>query len=189
MSVNYKTVVDWDPAIADAEYTDTDTLAPAMQGLVQTAVKTTTGAPSASLGAGKYMIGALVQNAVDGLVYRNVGTVAVPVFTTAGGGGVGTVSQVLKVTNGTTPVAVFGTPSGVAGTILSITVQALDTTAGNIIVKDTAGTVATIAKGTVIGVITPAGAIANAAFTAAGILTIESSTAGNAIVTINYTPA
>lgn len=48
-------------------------------GLVYQAVKMTTGAPTAV--AGVYIPGAIVQNAGSGVVYRNSGTTASPVFT------------------------------------------------------------------------------------------------------------
>lgn len=185
--VQYKTSVLWDSSLVSLSLIESTpaTRKAGIAGAIQFAVKITAGAPTAT--PGKFMPSAEVFNAVTGTIYRNGGTLALPVFVTGGSGT--SVTQAIKITNGTTPVNVFGNPSGVGGVIQSISVQALDTTAGNIIIKDTAGTVATIAKGTVIGVITGAGAIANPTFTAAGILTIESSSVGNAVVYITYTPA
>lgn len=48
-------------------------------GLVYQAVKKTAGAPTAV--AGIYIPGAIIQNAGSGVVYRNSGTTALPVFT------------------------------------------------------------------------------------------------------------
>lgn len=89
-------------------------------------------------------------------------------------------------TNGTTGVNVFGVTDGFNGTITNIKVTAQDTTAGTITIADTAGVVATIAKGTVAGIVTGATTLANTSFTSAGFLTIASSTAGNAIVEITF---
>lgn len=76
MSVQYYSVVSWDSSLIDVETTDSEnTVAPE---LVQSAVKITTGAPTAT--ANKFMRGAFVQNAVDGTVYVNTGTTASPVF-------------------------------------------------------------------------------------------------------------
>ena len=183
--MNYSTNVTWDASLADVWFSDTQNEIQ-LKGLAFFALKVTAGAPSAI--AERWLPGATVVNVVTGITYKMTGSTASPAWT-ATAAVPGTVSQVQKVTTGTTPVNVFGNPSGVAGTILSVSVTALDATAGNIVVKDTAGTVATVAKGTTVGVTTGATTIANAAFTAAGILTVESSTAGNAIVTITYTPA
>lgn len=75
--VQYKTDVDWDLTLIDLEYTDIDN--PLVKGLVENAVKITTGAPTATVG--KFMPGAIIQNAVDGTAYLNTGTTAAPVWT------------------------------------------------------------------------------------------------------------
>ncbi len=79
MSVQYSTVVDWDTTLIDVEFTDTDTAPTAMQGLVQFAIKTTSGVPTATVG--KFARGAIVQNAATGIVYIMNGTTASPTFT------------------------------------------------------------------------------------------------------------
>lgn len=95
---------------------------------------------------------------------------------------------ILATTNGTTAVSVFGsTGPGYAITIVGITIVSLDTTAGNITVENPASTVvATIAKGTVAGVVIGATTLANTAVAATSDLIVDSSTAGNARVTIMY---
>jgi hypothetical protein len=177
--IQYRRNVTWDVTLELIGYGE--------NGLVVDAVKKTTGAPNTN--AGKFIPGAQITNKIDATVYLNTGSTASPVWTLWSPGVTGSTRQVVAKTNGTTPVNVFANPSGVAGTILSVSVTALDATAGNIVVKDTAGTVATVAKGTTVGVTTGATTIANPGFTAAGILTVESSSAGNAVVTITYTQA
>lgn len=78
--MNYQTVVDWDVNLRDVLFTDADTLPEALQGLVKGGVYITAGAPTVV--AGKYIPGAIVQNAVTGDVYRNQGSTAVPNWAT-----------------------------------------------------------------------------------------------------------
>ncbi len=78
MSVQYQTTVDWDLTLRDLEYTDASTMPAAMQGLVQFAIKVTTGAPATT--AGKFIRGAIVQNAFSGVNYQNTGTTATPIW-------------------------------------------------------------------------------------------------------------
>lgn len=54
--------------------------------LVSSGVKDTTGAPVAT--AGKFIRGAIIQNAVTGINYQNTGTTASPVWSALGGGGI-----------------------------------------------------------------------------------------------------
>lgn len=87
MSVQYATDVIWDSTLKDLEFTDASTMPTALQGLVQSAVKVTSGAPTAT--AGKFIPGAIIQNAVSGVIYANSGTTASPVWSvidTASGG-------------------------------------------------------------------------------------------------------
>lgn len=81
MSVQYKTNVLWDKTLASLMLVeDTPTTREAkIAGLVQSAVKITSGAPTAT--AGKFMPSALVWNAIDGNLYKNSGSSASPVFT------------------------------------------------------------------------------------------------------------
>lgn len=97
--------------------------------------------------------------------------------------------QVAKNTNGTTPVNVIAATVPFNCTITGVYLISLDTTAGNITVADTAGTVATIAKGTVAGVMVGATSLANTSITSGNTLTIVSSSAGNANVFITFTVA
>lgn len=92
-------------------------------------------------------------------------------------------------TNGTTPVNVFGSTTPFSGTITGIYVISKDTTAGNITVADTAGTIATIAKSTTAGVMTGAVSLANTGFLIGNTMTVDSSSAGNADVIIVFTTA
>lgn len=96
--------------------------------------------------------------------------------------------QVAADTNGTTPVNVFGAGGApVALTVTSVVSIAQDTTAGNIVLKQAANTVATIAKGTTSGAMVGATTLANAAYAAADVCTVESSSAGNSRVLITFT--
>ncbi len=79
MGVQYRTNVSWDTSLRDLQFLDSTNPDPTLNGLVQSAVKTTTGAPTAT--AGYFMPGAIIQNAVDGTFYVNTGTTAAPVFT------------------------------------------------------------------------------------------------------------
>lgn len=92
-------------------------------------------------------------------------------------------------TNGTTPVNFFGTTVPFTGTITGIYLVSEDTTAGNITIADTAGTVATIAKGTVSGAMVGAASLANTGLTLGDTMTIVSSSAGNARVFVTFTTA
>lgn len=89
-------------------------------------------------------------------------------------------------TNGTTPVNVFTAALTFNLTITGIYLISDDTTAGNITIADTAGTVATIAKGTTAGVMTGASSLANTSVSVGNTLTVVSSSAGNATVFITY---
>lgn len=94
------------------------------------------------------------------------------------------------VTNGTTPVNVFGAGGApCALTITEVLTNSQDTTAGNITVKQAANTVCTIAKSATAGVMVGAGALSNATYAASDVCTVVSSSAGNARVTIVFTVA
>ena len=83
-------------------------------------------------------------------------------------------------TNGTTPVNVFssaGAPQ--AFTVQSFDSAALDVTASNIVLKNGTATVASVAKGTVVGTIVAEEAMANTAVAKASVFTVESSGTGN----------
>lgn len=97
--------------------------------------------------------------------------------------------SVSKSTSGTTPVNVFAATVPFACTITGVYLISKDTTAGNITVADTAGTVATIAKGTTSGAMVGAVSLANTSVASGDTLTIVSSSAGNATVVINFTVA
>ncbi len=79
--MQYKTNVDWDVNLTDLEYIQSDALTRKLNiaGLVYRATKTTTGVPAAT--AGKFIPGAIIQNAISGAVYQNTGSTASPVWT------------------------------------------------------------------------------------------------------------
>lgn len=70
----------WDVTLTDLVLLPSTafTRANSIAGLVTDAVKMTTGAPTAT--AGKFIPGALIRNAVSGLVYQNTGSSASPVW-------------------------------------------------------------------------------------------------------------
>lgn len=68
--INYFRTVPFNVAIINA-WKDQDSL-------ISSAQKNTTGAPDAD--AGYYVVGALIQNVVSGIIYRNAGTTAAPVW-------------------------------------------------------------------------------------------------------------
>ena len=68
--IQYYRNVNWDVTLQDV---GTDE-----KGLVVDGLKTTTGAPTATVG--KFEAGAIITNIVSGLVYINTGTTAAPVF-------------------------------------------------------------------------------------------------------------
>ena len=96
---------------------------------------------------------------------------------------------VAKTTNGTSPVDVIAATVPFDCTITGVYLISNDTTAGNITVADTAGTVATIAKGATAGVLVGATSLANTSVTSGNTLTIVSSSAGDATVFITFTVA
>ena len=68
--VQYQTSVPWDSTLTDLGYTS--------DGYVESAVKITTGAPTAT--AGKFIPAAQIKNKVSGITYTNEGTTASPVW-------------------------------------------------------------------------------------------------------------
>lgn len=93
-------------------------------------------------------------------------------------------------TNGTTKVDVFGTTNGISGTITNVKTISQDTTAGFItLTKNDSGTATNIAanivKGTTVGGVAGT-AFSATAFAATGTMTVVSSSAGNAIVEIDF---
>lgn len=244
-SIQYKKVVSWDVAIVDVGFSDSD-VSSGLKSLAINGIKITSGAPAAT--AGFWAPGAIVQNAITGVVYINNGTTAAPTWTaidTAAGlaltnahifvgnasnlptdvalSGDATIANtgaitiaasaittakinagavtgaklstlvnysiVAKGTNGTTPVNVIAATVPFAAIITGVYLISEDTTAGNITIADTTGTVATIAKGTVSGVMVGAASLTNTTVNLGDTLTIVSSTAGNANVFIAFTVA
>lgn len=92
-------------------------------------------------------------------------------------------SSFIAITTGATPVNVFGVGgASVPFSIGAVYLISLDTTAGTITVKNATNTVCTIAKGVVAGAMVGATSVANASVHARNAFTIESSSAGNAVV-------
>lgn len=87
-------------------------------------------------------------------------------------------------TNGTTPVNILGATSILGGVIKAVTITALDTTAGNIIVKVGANPVVTVAKGVTAGALVGGTTLSNTTLAVGDVFTVESSSAGNARVVI-----
>lgn len=90
-------------------------------------------------------------------------------------------------TNGTTAVNVFGV-SGLqySFTITSVVVLSLDTTAANITISNNGSTVASVAKGTVAGVLTGAPSLSYVNYKSGEPFTVVSSSTGNAIVFVYF---
>lgn len=79
MNIQYFQTVIWDASLIDVGTIGSEQSVPsAMRGLVISAIKTTTGAPTAT--AGKFLPSAHVHNAFDGTTYQNTGSTAAPVF-------------------------------------------------------------------------------------------------------------
>lgn len=78
MGIQYRMNVTWDVTLRDLQFVDSSSVDPTLNGLVQSAIKTTTGAPTAT--AGYFMPGAIIQNAVSGLIYQNTGSTASPAW-------------------------------------------------------------------------------------------------------------
>jgi hypothetical protein len=88
-------------------------------------------------------------------------------------------------TNGTTAVNVYGAGGAPRAMVVKdVIVTALDTIAGNILLKNGTNTVCTIAKGTSATVVVGSGTLSNTAIAKNAICTVESSTTGNARVKI-----
>lgn len=77
--MNYSIKPAWDTNLSIVFTLGTISPDSALNGLVYQAVQEVTGAPTAV--AGKYIVGAIVQNAVSGVVYRNSGSTATPAWT------------------------------------------------------------------------------------------------------------
>jgi len=137
--------------------------------------------------ASTFALGCELTNLSNGVVFRNLGTVAVPVWEL----NVGSTSDsrtIASVSNGTTEVSVFGaTGLPYAITITGVYLIARDTTATNVTVEAPASTVVcTIAKGTVSGVLVGAATLANTAVPASTNVILDGSGAGVAQVFITY---
>ena len=98
---------------------------------------------------------------------------------------------VASTTNGTTPTAVFGSNGAQFNlTVTGCFLISLDTTAGNILVKNKGNTIATVAKGTTAGALVGATALSTgtlASYIKGDSFTVESSSAGNATVFLSFT--
>lgn len=144
-------------------------------------------------GKANFAVGCQLEATDTGIWYSNTGTTSSCTFTKASLVPTGNTGYyvVSVATNGTTPVNVFGTTNGFAGTITNVLVTGLDGTNANIGLADTAGTVVTVAKGTSSGLVTGGTTLSNTAFTSLGTMTIVSTSAtaagGAARVLITFT--
>lgn len=90
MSVQYFTSVLWDKTLVSVEFIENNAITreAKIAGLVQRAIKITTGAPTAT--PGKFMGAARIYNEVDSTNYENTGTTASPVWAlmATGAGGI-----------------------------------------------------------------------------------------------------
>ncbi len=217
--VQYDTVVKWDSTLADVGYADADnktlaglainalkvtTGAPAtvanhwlpgaiVQNIIDGTVYQMTGTTASPawtlVDAGTVGITALTGDVTatgPGSAVATIGALKVTGAKMVTGVGY---FMVAKGTNGTTPVNVIAATVPFTCTITGVYLVSEDTTAGTITVADTAGTVCTIAKGTVSGAMVGAASLANTTVTAGNTLTIVSSSAGNANVFIAFTVA
>ncbi len=91
-------------------------------------------------------------------------------------------TSIARPTNGTSPVSIFGAVNPYYFRLHAVVVISGDTTAGNIIVKNGSNTSATVAKGTTAALLFGATSLANTDFVPGTDCTIESSSAGNAVV-------
>ena len=143
------------------------------------------------------MIKTDAANTVSGL-YQNTGTLAAPTWSLVGSIASGSItgadlvtgkiySTVAARTNGTTPVNVFGATVPFGATVTGAYLVADDATAGNVTIASTAGTLATIAKGTTAGALVGATSIANPTIASGNTFTVVSSSAGNGTVFITFT--
>ena len=116
------------------------------------------------------------------------GSVSATGFDASHAGGVSITAVAITGSACTTSVNVFGSANKFTGVITGVFLSAINTTAANITIATTAGTVATIAKGTSAGVLVGSAALANTAIALDGTVTVVSSSAsGTAYVFITYT--
>lgn len=129
MSIQYQTGVSWDTTLIDLEYTDSSTAPAALQGMVKFAIKTTTGAPTAT--AGKFLEAAQILNAVDSTWYQNTGTTAAPVWSLNSGGASHVIKFAGTATGGTTATRAY-TITGALSTDVATAVIRASTNAASI---------------------------------------------------------
>lgn len=125
MGVQYKTSVGFDTTLADLEFTDAQTamVQAGLARLIISAVKITTGAPTATVG--RFIPGAIIQNAVSGVVYRNSGSVASPVWTALPTSAVPFVTVLAgTATGGTTATRAYTITGALASDVASAVIRA-----------------------------------------------------------------
>lgn len=105
MSIQYAQTVSWDADMIDVEFLGSEQSVPlALRGLASSGIKITTGAPAAT--ASHWIPGAVVQNAISGVFYRNSGSTASPSWAIIGS----------SATGATGPTGASGTgPTGATG--------------------------------------------------------------------------
>ena len=126
--IQYQTEVGWDVTLKDLGYTDATTIGAAFAGLVTSAVKVTTGVPAVT--AGKFIPGAIIQNASSGVIYQNTGTTATPVWSIIESSGSGALFNVVAAGKFTTVGGDADETLVVAGVLATDTVVASMQTLG-----------------------------------------------------------
>ncbi len=96
-------------------------------------------------------------------------------------------SSVAVLTNGTTPVEIFGTTAPSNLTLTFAETFMTDVTAGDIILKNNGATVTTITKTPTLGASRGAITMSNTSVTALDSVTVESTTVGNVFAIVNFT--
>lgn len=111
--IQYRRNVTWDVTLEDLGYGE--------NGLVIDAIKKTTGAPTAT--AGKFIPGAEITNKVSGVVYRNTGSTASPVWSISPNGVAGIVLAGTA-TGGTTATRAYTVTGLLATDVVSAVIRA-----------------------------------------------------------------
>lgn len=117
--VQYKTNVTWDATLVALELVEDDAITrhAGIAGLVQFAIKITTGAPVAT--ANKFIKAAQIQNAFDGTWYENTGSVASPIWSLVPSSGSGITRLTGDVTAGPGTGSQAATVAGLSGVPLN----------------------------------------------------------------------
>lgn len=110
------------------------------------------------------------------------GDIVAPVTT-----GNGKYGEVAVIVPSSTPVSLFGSTNGFNGTLVAIEVISLDDSNGTITLRTNAGTVVSLAKGSINSVRGASVTVANANFTASQSVTAVNSATSGAIIKATFT--